>query len=231
MTNTTGHVVCLFVKSPRLGCVKTRLEPTIGSARCLDLHKAMAYDLTDRLGHDSTFDLTIFHTPDTDASEMRRWLGNDLIYYPQIGDNLGQRMQHALDQMLSAGYDKAAVIGSDIPELDADVVREAFRHLDRCDVVLGPTPDGGYYLIGLKDAYPVLFTNIPWSTDRVLEITMKEVRRARLQFALLTEISDVDTPDDLSALWNRCCRSEKSASVLLRTAGILQSIFSEQVEG
>jgi len=121
---------------------------------------------------------------------------------PQIGDDLGARMENAFIRIFSEGFSSAVLIGSDLPDLPAAIIREAFDALTKSDAVIGPAADGGYYLIGFNKAVfsPRILRGIQWSTDRVFEETMKRCREGSLRTYVLPEWSDVDTIDDLRAL-------------------------------
>jgi hypothetical protein len=121
----------------------------------------------------------------------------DVVAREQAGGVLGERLSRAFDELLASPEDRALAIGADCPELEAEVIREAFVALEACDLVLGPANDGGYFLIGLRRAAPALFEDIPWGSDRVLEQTLERAKGAGLETALLSGLADLDTPDDL----------------------------------
>ncbi len=92
---------------------------------------------------------------------------------------------------------KAIIIGSDCPEINSPLIQNAFKDLHEFDAVIGPTPDGGYYLLGLKTLHHELFENIPWSTDQVFNKTIEKMQSLELRFKILDELSDLDTKEDL----------------------------------
>ena len=106
-------------------------------------------------------------------------------------------MTAAFFELFQQGYSKVAIIGSDCPELTTFVIKDAFNKLDTTDVVIGPSSDGGYYLLGLTHLVPELFNNKQWSTDTVLTDTIKDTIYLRKSCSFLTELSDIDTADDL----------------------------------
>jgi len=149
----------------------------------------------------------------TTERNMRRWLGDPCRdryrYHEQGSGNLGDRMAQALTRAWADGIDRAVIIGIDCPSLTADNLSQAFAALDRADLVLGPAEDGGYYLIGMtRPPAPQtantwdqsLFDNIPWSTDRVLELTLAAAQRHNLRVASLATDRDIDHPRDLPHL-------------------------------
>jgi rSAM/selenodomain-associated transferase 2/rSAM/selenodomain-associated transferase 1 len=119
---------------------------------------------------------------------------------PQEGTDLGNRMQRAFSIARSEGFQRTVIIGTDAPRLDLSVLRQAFDSLDRCEVVLGPAWDGGYYLIGLRQPIPELFDSIPWGTSTVLDDTLKRAHAMNLSVALLSPLPDIDRAEDLP-LW------------------------------
>jgi rSAM/selenodomain-associated transferase 1 len=122
----------------------------------------------------------------------------------KIGD-LGQRMQAAFEAMFAGGYQLCCIIGSDAPDLPLSYIREAYQLLSeqQTDTVFGPSKDGGYYLLGMKQAWPSLFRDIPWSSNEVLNKSLTIARDAALATALLPEWQDIDTVEDLQAFQKR----------------------------
>jgi len=105
-------------------------------------------------------------------------------------------MVHAFETTLKK-YSKAIIIGSDCPEISPDIINEAFTQLDSHDVVIGPTYDGGYYLLGMNEMTPELFKNIAWSTETVFDQTIEIIKNAQLSHAVLEKLSDLDYLEDL----------------------------------
>ena len=111
--------------------------------------------------------------------------------------DIGQRMYHAINLLNTIGYEKVSVIGTDIPDLEGQTIYEAFEQLELHDIVIGPAMDGGYYLIGMKAADIRVFTDISWSTGKVLSQTIKIIESLGLNHYLLKTYRDIDRPDDL----------------------------------
>jgi rSAM/selenodomain-associated transferase 1 len=116
---------------------------------------------------------------------------------PQRGADLGARMENAFRKCFAMGYREVMVIGTDTPWMGVERVRRAFVELRTNDVVIGPAEDGGYYLLGLRKMEPEIFRRIPWSTERVLELTLKVIEREKLKDKLLRRDFDLDRPEDL----------------------------------
>ncbi len=187
----------LFTKPARPGAVKTRLIGALAPEQAAELHAAFRDDLLERLER-GRFELRIAWAledgeglPGASAPGLR-----------QVGSDLGERLFHALSQS-AASFESVAAVGSDHPLLTVRAVEEAFERLEAgADVVLGPASDGGYYLVAARAAslHRRLFSDLPWSTSRVLALTLERCRELALEVELLAEASDVDTPDDLRLL-------------------------------
>ena len=194
-TSPAGRIALLFAKAPRPGKVKTRLAAAIGARAAADLYRSMASDTVERL-RSPGYDVVVCYDPPTAASEIRAWLGEDLALMPQAAGDLGHRMDWALGAALEVAS-AACVVGTDVPDLTARVVEEAFEGLENADLVIGPAEDGGYYLLALKRPIPELFQGMPWSTPDVLGRTLAAAQRLGLRVGTLETLRDVDTPADL----------------------------------
>ena len=118
----------------------------------------------------------------------------------QASGGLGERMEQAFRQAFEAGAKKVVIIGSDCPELTGEMLQRAFDQLDEADYVLGPAPDGGYYLLGMKELESSVFHDIEWSTETVRAQTLEKIQAAGKSYALLPVLSDVDTEEDWLAV-------------------------------
>ncbi len=114
----------------------------------------------------------------------------------QYQGDLGERMSDAFSKVL-AKCDKAVIIGSDCPEISPELIESAFDKLDFADAVVGPTLDGGYYMLGMKKHHSELFIDIPWSTEAVFPNTISKLRAANLLYTVMDKLSDMDNIDDL----------------------------------
>ena len=115
----------------------------------------------------------------------------------QCNGNLGEKMSQAFQEVFDLGFKKVVIIGSDCPEISKSLIEDAFKKLSSCSVVLGPANDGGYYLLGMKTWHESLFDLTEWSTNRVLEETLRIAKKKSLSHYLLKELIDIDTIDDL----------------------------------
>ncbi|HXW69332.1 MAG TPA: TIGR04282 family arsenosugar biosynthesis glycosyltransferase [Dissulfurispiraceae bacterium] len=194
--------ILLFIKSPEKGKVKSRLAKTIGEDAALDAYKCLVNCTLENLKAGCYLLKLYFYPPDSGAI-IKSWLGNAYYYAPQQGTGLGDRMKSAFVQAFSEGLEKVLVIGSDIPDLSIPLIDEAFVALDTSDAVIGPANDGGYYLIGFNrgNFLPDIFQGIEWSTDSVFNQTMKVFGKSSLKVHVLTELTDVDTYEDLLSVF------------------------------
>ena len=193
--------VALFVKAPRPGEVKTRLAAEVGAQCATALYRRIAFDVAQSVARAAR--LTVWFTPAGAESEVRDWLG-DHEYRPQGQGDLGARMASAVAHHFGRGDGPVILLGGDCPGVTGAVVREAQGQLGRCDVVLGPSMDGGYYLLGLNAPRSLLFANIPWGSDRVLQITESRCAEHDITVERLSPLRDLDTADDMRALGLAC---------------------------
>ncbi len=143
--------------------------------------------------------------------------------WDQVGDNLGARMAHAFQSALGAPYRSAIIIGTDIPGITAPLLTTACNSLNDHDLVLGPTEDGGYYLIGLRSPNPQLFENVPWSTDTVFSLTHEKAKMLNLTIKILPMLRDLDTIEDLQAFIHDS-KDKKNQTFSSRTKNVLQEL-------
>ncbi len=197
-------IILLFVKAPFKGRIKSRLAATIGDDAALELYHRFVLD-TIAAARPLAVPLRICCHPPDAVALVRAWLGEEPTYMPQQGSELGERMGQAFAQVFHEGYDRAILIGSDIPELSTAVLHEAVAALDRNDTVLGPAADGGYCLIGFtaKTFLPSVFQDMTWSTGTVCDETLGRLKRSGRRTHLLPKLHDIDTRDDLRSFFNK----------------------------
>lgn len=193
-------LVVLMTRVPLPGQTKTRLMTHLTGEECADLQRAFLQDLIDLLTNSIKLPACIFFTPEDRAQLLQDLVKNRLPLIPQTGGTLGERMSAAIRWGLAQGYEGVLVVGSDLPTLPASVFHEAVNRLADCDVVLGPTPDGGYYLVAAKADYPEIFQNITWGTNNVFATTIAQIKQMNLKPAVLRPWNDVDTVADLQLL-------------------------------
>ncbi len=193
MALRSNRALLIFTRNPEPGKCKTRLAATIGERAALEI-----------------YDFLLRHTANLSKSlegmdkyvYFSEYLGDGSTWDPacfeyrlQEGTDLGERMEKALRETFAAGYTRVVLIGSDLYDLATEDLVEAFRQLDRHEVVLGPAGDGGYYLLGLRQLLPDLFQNKHWGTQTVLKDTLADLRGTDTR--LLPVRNDVDRYEDI----------------------------------
>lgn len=200
MTQLTTECLILFTRYPEPGKTKTRLIPLLGAEGAATLQRQMTEQKLAEVNQLLTFyPLSVeVHFAGGNEQLMQEWLGLNWVYRCQSEGDIGGRMASAFQLSFTAGMNTIVLIGTDCPELNAPLMAEALQLLHQHDLVLGPALDGGYYLIGLRRLIPELFTDIPWSTAKVLQQTVSIAQRIGLTVAKLPLLRDVDRPEDLS---------------------------------
>jgi hypothetical protein len=196
-------IVLLFIKAPFKGRVKSRLAAAVGEEAAFELYKNFILDIIDALSTSGYPFRIYFYPPDAEEAITTWLVGHPAA--PQDGNELGKRMELAFKKIFTEGFTSAILIGSDIPDLTPAVFHEALESLNDNDAVIGPAADGGYYLIGFnkRSFLPRIFRGIPWSTDTVFRETMDILKESSLRVHLVPQWKDVDTLEDLKALFER----------------------------
>jgi hypothetical protein len=210
--------IVLFIKSPEKGMVKSRLAKDINEDRARALYTNFVLDLLKTL-EACRYHLKLCFYPSHALDAVSAWLGERYSYMPQQGKNLGERMENAFRKTFSEGFEKVLLIGSDVPDLTCSLINKAYA-FDQYDAVLGPSPDGGYYLIGFKyDTFaPEIFKGIPWGTDRVFRDTMDIFRKNNYRVHILRAKRDIDRLEDLRAFF------EQNKNTIFEESGTMKFI-------
>lgn len=212
----------IFAKAPIPGEVKTRLCPPLDADEAASLHGSLVLDAIERTKGLQGISLYVAGTPDL-AHPFFKVLegryGAKLLL--QRGPDLGARMRQAMQDVFDQGAKDVLLTGTDLPTLPRNNLVEALTLIKSHDVVLGPTADGGYYLIGLRKMMPALFDGIAWSTGAVFAETKKKIESTGLSLGLLPECRDVDTLDDLKFFIGQI---GKDRAMTKRTEGALRLI-------
>lgn len=204
MNEAANNCVLFFVKYPAGGRVKTRLAAELGELAAVELYKYFVLDMLSTI-RQLNMPIRICHQQESAGDKMKEWLGNQYTYMAQTGSNLGQRMKNALAQSFAENFTRIILIGSDIPDLPAELLVRALHSLESQDAVIGPSSDGGYYLIGFSQDHllPDAFDGISWSTDSVFKQTLDVLHKHECNVHILPEWFDVDTQADLNKLIDR----------------------------
>jgi uncharacterized protein len=191
--------IILFTRCPEPGNVKKRLVHLIGEHGAAHLQSEMtmhALEIAHRFATTDEIELEV-HFAGGNRQRMQTLFGKDFVYVHQVGADLGERMRFSFRKALEEGAQAVVLIGADCPGITRAILRQAFAALKGHDCILGPALDGGYYLIGLRQDQPEIFSSIPWGTNRVLEHTLGAIERLGLKVSLLETLMDVDRPEDL----------------------------------
>ena len=245
-TPASAAALVLFAKAPVPGEVKTRLCPPLTPDEAATLHGTFVMDALESSAAAASRGLPK-QGPKRFDRILACWPSSDHVFFQimqerhhvgiidQVGDDLGARMAAAADAMFARGYQRVLLAGTDLPDLPESVYEEALSLLTTHDVVLGPSFDGGYYLIGLGRPAAELFRDVPWSTDQVLRVTLAKAKEAGLSAAQLSMQRDIDTLDDLLNLIEAVVPGSRQGTpgakhaVSKRTAGALR-VVAERIK-
>jgi rSAM/selenodomain-associated transferase 1 len=200
MTNSQDNALLIMAKRPMPGRTKTRLVPPLSPLQAAMLYECFLRDTIDLARQVPNIQPVLAHLPSGEQAYFSQ-LASDFEYYPQQGPDLGARLDNGLTHYLSLGYRRVAAVNSDGPTLPLAYLIAAFEELGKeADVVLGPTDDGGYYLIGLKRPAPRLLREVRMSTPHVTTATLALAAEEGLEVALLPSWYDVDDAGSLARL-------------------------------
>ncbi|NTW76422.1 MAG: glycosyltransferase [Syntrophaceae bacterium] len=191
----------MFAKYPERGKVKSRLILEGYDGLAADLYRCFIEDLIDRVSK-GNYSFQLAYDPPEKKKDFIELFGKDISYAPQEGKDLGMRMFKAFTDSFSNGFRSAVIIGSDSPDIPQGIIEEAFRSLNKHGAVLGPTWDGGYYLIGFSRDFVSrrFFENMLWSTSNVFEETMRRFQEDGIPVHVLPGWRDIDRADDIYCL-------------------------------
>jgi rSAM/selenodomain-associated transferase 1 len=192
--------LAILAKVPVAGQVKTRLAPALGSQGAADLCRCFLLDTLQLARQLGGVDTSILYEPAGASRLLRDMVGDSIELAPQSGGDLGSRMNNGFRDLFARGCESAVIIGADLPTLPLSHLTGAFSILDRKPAVLGPSLDGGYFLIGLRSLQPGLFEGIAWGSRQVLGQTVDRINRLGLAVECLEPWYDVDTAEDLDFL-------------------------------
>ena len=215
--------VVVMSKVPQPGFTKTRLNSVLTGQESADFHQACLEDICGAIRRSSLPGYIYYARPDeaapdgavlnqTAAPESASLIGADRwglsagnrAYFkkrPQRGMDLGERLYHAAQEILTA-YEAVLLLGSDLPVITPELIWEARANLLHSEATIGPARDGGYYLLGIRQASPYMFQNIPWGTAQVFDITLQRIRTHQTRYSLLPPQTDIDTWADLISFYN-----------------------------
>ena len=187
-----NNALIIFTRNPELGKVKTRLAKTIGNEKALKVYQELLLH-TKSVSQNLDCDKFVFY----DQNIILNDIWSDEIYSKKLqsGIDLGERMQNAFQELFDEGYKNCIIVGSDLFDLEAKIIDEAFQKMEKNEIVIGPSEDGGYYLLGFKKVIPEIFQNKNWGTETVLADTLKDLENKSVES--LVTLNDIDTFEDL----------------------------------
>lgn len=199
------NALIIFQKNAVLGKVKTRISIDVGDEVAMDIYQQLVrhtHDVCESVPVQKFLFYSDFIPNDSST------FSKDYKFEVQSGNDLGSRMENAFQRVFAKGFEKIIILGTDCGELENRIVMKAFELLDTHEVVIGPARDGGYYLLGMKKMFADLFQEIPWSSEKVLFLTMEKLEKQAISYELLEILSDVDRIED----WQKLKEKQKVKS-------------------
>ena len=221
---TPADALAIMAKAPLPGTVKTRLVPPLTAEQAAELYRALLVDQFEQLSQVGGAARYVFYAPANAEEVLRELGGSGYAYRAQSDGDLGARMEHVFTELRCLGHRNIVLVGSDLPALPLQILDDAFMRLARqeAQVVLGPSRDGGYYLIGMNQSAPEIFDNMTWSHDRVLADTTARLDGLGLSYRMLPTWFDLDVAEDFQRL--RTLPRSESRPALRRTLGCLEKL-------
>ena len=189
----TKNLLLIFTRNPELGKVKSRLAKDIGAIKALEIYKELLVHTRD-ISIDLKVDKCVYYSEKIIKNDI--WDKEQYAKQIQKGKDLGERMHNAFLEGFENGYTNIVIIGSDIYDLEQKHLEEAFENLKSNTTVIGPSEDGGYYLLGMKKLFSEVFQNKEWGTPSVLESTIQNLKiKGSINF--LEKLNDIDVISDI----------------------------------
>ena len=185
------NLIITFTRNPELGKVKSRLAKSIGEASALEVYKFLL-EHTKNVLSKLDCDRAVYYSVKIRENDI--WDSEVFSKHQQFGDDLGERMKNAFENGFKKGYEKIIIVGSDLYDLNTEIINQAFKQLDTNDNVIGPAEDGGYYLLGMKTLNPSVFDIENWGTETVYKQTVSKLTSS---LNVLETLNDIDYVEDL----------------------------------
>ena len=223
--------LAIMTKAPRAGTVKTRLQPPLSPSEAAQLNTCFLRDIAAVISAtgERSQGVGVF-TPARSEKEYDGILPSHFDLIPQRGNGFGERLTNAADDLLHVGFESCCLINSDSPTATAEAFREAVAQLQGADdrIVLGPSDDGGYYLIGMRKLNRHLFEEIDWSTERVFAQTDESAREVGLEVHVLPKFYDVDDGATLRRLCEELLRGNSRSDIAPVTTKFLAELIARE---
>lgn len=212
MTAENKQAIIIFSRLPIGQETKTRLANILDEKQREILHVAMWADIfSEVMNLSDKINIFLYWTGSGDINNYKKFIPENFILRQQNGLNLGEKMNNAMQEIFYTGYNRVVLIGSDIPSVRAINIKRAFYLLNHSDVVIGPSEDGGYWLIGMKKFISEVF-NIPeskWGDSSVLDSTVKKLKDSGIIYNLIDTLQDLDTPDDIKIFMSQANNQDR----------------------
>jgi len=222
MGKHNNNAVILFARDPILGQVKTRLNSFLDDETILKLYKCFLEDSLAKIQQVGNADCFVGISHENNSGFFNKLESFGMTLFSQQGKDLGDKMRRAFIDRFMQGYNKVVIIGSDSPSLPVSYIDKALD--SERDLVLGPSIDGGYYLIAMRGKVFEVFSGVDWGTDKVLYETLQRVKEGSFSFDLLPVWYDVDLPEDLKFLKTHLLLITQAG---LSDGGMTKSILDE----
>jgi rSAM/selenodomain-associated transferase 1 len=222
---TRVNSLAVLAKAPVAGAVKTRLVPPLTPAQAAELYRALLLDQFSHLRNFHGAERYVFYAPADGENQVRDLAGADYAYLAQSDGDLGVRMHQVFTGLTDhLGHRNIVLIGADVPALPLPILDQAFASLAGAAprVVLGPSRDGGYYLLGMNRPTPEIFAGMSWSHERVLADTTTRLDAIGLTYGLLPTWFDIDRAEDFQHMWTLA--KTDSARLLSRSLHCLKDL-------
>jgi rSAM/selenodomain-associated transferase 1 len=217
--------IILMAKQPQAGKTKTRLCPPFSPEEAAELYEALLKDTLALAGGLEEVQMAVAISPPESLGYFEQIAPPGTLLLQVQGANIGVCLEQSFVALLQRGYQKVLALNTDGPSLPREYLLQAIQMLDTHDLVLGPSDDGGYYVVGLKERLPAIFENITWSTGTVLSRTLEQAQKLRLRVALTPPWYDVDSPADVRRLLAELIH--QPAAVLRHTRHFFNQHLSE----
>lgn len=219
------RALVVVAKAPLEGSVKTRLCPCLNPAQAAVLYECLLSDIVGKMERFEEAEPWLAFAPEGEAYFRQNYFKKRLL--AQRGKDLGERLHHIFVDLFRTGYEEVVIADSDSPTVPLSSIERAYGWLREksCDVVLGPSADGGYYLVGLRRPAEEIFRDIPWSTHAVLDRTLRRASETRLRVALLPQAYDIDVEENLKRLWRDFTASEETRNLAPKTFAYLRNLY------
>lgn len=225
--------IVLMSRAPIPGKTKTRLQTHLTAKECAQLHRAFLEDISRMLlrvaQQKDNIQLYLSYTPQGTKDQFRGIIPDEFKMFTQKGANLGEKMYNSLQYAYQQGDDRQIIMGSDLPSLQPQVILRAIEALQKKDIVIGPSTDGGYYLLGNKQPHSFLFAGILWGESSVFQATIEAIKsRDHLEYSLVDKCYDIDIYSELLKLRAELRDKESWESYPQKTAQVVRNILGDK---